>query len=177
MDVFYLYLLPRSAICQGNFPAASAAFFLPHNLIIRPCRDKVADSIKNQKNRRHAHADPVNLRRVKQIQRIEQMDRHVYAAGRVEDSCRHRQSKHQKDLPADRRADVLVTHPYLLHDMEAVLIFKAFGNLFVIHDQHNAYREEQSKKDADKQKSSVQHAHFSGILYAVSVIALRRSAG
>ena len=48
------------------------------------------------------------------------------------------QEEKQQDLSLNAAAYFLFRHTYLAHDFKAALIFKAFGNLFVVDDEHGS---------------------------------------
>lgn len=69
---------------------------------------------------------------------------HVKGGKNMNCSHHQRQEENQQDLSLNTTAYFLFRHTYLTHDFKAALIFKAFGNLFVVDDEHGGQQKEQA---------------------------------
>ena len=74
----------------------------------------------------------------------------------MDDCHRKRQEEYHQDLAAYRTFDLAFAHSYLLHDLIAFSVIKAFGNLFVINDQHRCHQEQASKIHSNKKHTAIQ---------------------
>ena len=124
-----------------NFLAAITSSLLADNLIIGPGCQQINKQVHNCKHHIAYHGASQEQLDIQKIEQCEQLvnDRECYCDM---DPCdNQRQEKYRKHLRADRVLNLLMRHSNLLHNLISLFVIVAFGNLFVVNNQHRCHDE------------------------------------
>ena len=139
-----------------NLQLFSESWGLPaDDPIIRAARYAIHDPIEC---REHSEADQRGGYKETGIRNAEQQKHltdHREGEGQVQACEGQRQHKHHEQLGADAPLDFRLCHAHLLHDLEALDILVALGNLLVVDYQHGSQQEHDAQHDANEEHASV----------------------
>ena len=65
-----------------------------------------------------------------------------------------RDQEYRKHLRIDAAFDIVSGHSDFLHDIKPCLVFKSFGNLLVVNDDHAGYQEDDAQQDPQKEQTA-----------------------
>ena len=86
------------------------------------------------------------------------------------------QEKHHQDLTVDGAFDLPVTHANIPHDLIALLVIIALGDLFVVHDERRRHGKQRPQEDAQEQEAAVAGIKvLGGVPAAVQIIVVHIS--
>ena len=118
--------------------------------VITLCRYKIGQAVDHAKEydrTDHTHRYECAVIKVNDCHEI---PHHKHTDKRMQYGSRKRRPEHTEDLSVYRALNLRIAHAHFFHDRKTCLIFVAFGDLFIIHNDQQTHEKDQTEYHADK---------------------------